>query len=119
MYGHHKNIHDTKSFMGTFPVHINKFTNRFNCLTITNKIRNRLTNGITNDKITLVTGAGRFSKFKCFDELANVVDLTEINAFSHIIGLGRFTTEFELTNTTDLTDIKFSCIIGTNSFVNI
>ena len=32
---------------------------------------------------------------------------------------GLLTTEFELTNTTDLTDIKFSCIIETNSFINI
>ena len=37
----------------TFRVHIKRFRNRFNWLTITNKCRNRLTSAITNDRVTI------------------------------------------------------------------
>ena len=53
------------------------------------------------------------------DEFANTVDVTDI---MHINGKDMFTKSWwfdELTNTTDLTGITSSCIIGTNSFYNI
>ena len=65
----------SKSFMRTFPVHINKYMNRFNSLTITNKIRNMLTSGITNDRSNCITGTDRFSNINCFNELANTATL--------------------------------------------
>ena len=73
-----------KSFMRTFLVQRNKFTKPM----ITNKIRNRLTSGITNDRVTCITATDRFSNIKCFDELANTVDVTSI---TDIIGEDRFT----------------------------
>ena len=48
-----------KSFMRTFPLYINNFTNRFGWLTITNKIVNKFTNGITNDPMTSITETDR------------------------------------------------------------
>ena len=70
---------------GTFPVHINKFANRFNWLTFTKKFRNRLTSGITNDNITCITGTGKLTNIRCFDELANTTVTTDIT-FIHTIG---------------------------------
>ena len=45
---------------------------------MTSKIRNRLTSRITNDRITCITGTVRFSNIKCFDNLANTIDVTDI-----------------------------------------
>ena len=75
---------------------------------ITSKIRNRLTSRIVNDKVACITGTERFSKTKCFDELANTVGV------AGIIGTDRFTNNSwfdKLANTTDLTNITFGCII--------
>ena len=108
--------HSFKSFMRTFSVHIKKFKNRFNWLTTTNKIRNKITSGNTNDIITYITETDRFSSFKCFDELANTAVFMDIT-FSYIIGTDRFTSNWwfgELPNTNNLTDIRFSCITRTN-----
>ena len=102
-----------KSFVRTFLVHINEFTSKFIWLTINNKIRNGLTSGITNDRITCITGKDRCSNTKCFVSLANTIDITDI------IAKGRLTNSWwsdELANTTDLTDITSSCI-ETNSFM--
>ena len=133
--GHHQNIDGTKWFckmtletalimkhllIKTLPVHINKFTNRFDWLTIINEIRNRFTTGITNDRITCITRIDRFSNVKYFDKLANTADVIDIT-FSHIIGTDRLTNSWgfdELTKTTDLTDNVCSCIIGTKTFTN-
>ena len=41
----------TALIINKFSVHMKKFTNRFNLLTITNKIRNKITSGITNDRL--------------------------------------------------------------------
>ena len=44
-------------------------------------IRDRLLSGITNDRITCITGTDRFSNIKCFDKSANsvhVADITDI-----------------------------------------
>ena len=94
IYGHHQNIYGTftisKSFMRTFLVHISKFTNSFNWLTISNKIRNRLKSRIKNDWITCNTGADKFSSIKYFDELANIAGVKH-NTFKYIIGTDRFT----------------------------
>ena len=67
-----------KLFMRTFPVYINKFTSRFNWLRISNKIRNRLTSGITNDRITCITGIDRYSNIKYLANTAAVTDITDI-----------------------------------------
>ena len=102
--------------MRTFSVHIKKFKNRFNWLTTTNKIRNKITSGNTNDIITYITETDRFSSFICFDELANSAVFMDIT-FSYIIGTDRFTSNWwfgELANTNNVTDIRFSCITRTN-----
>ena len=98
-YGRHQNIHGTnlffkimlatvfiigKSFKRMFLVQRNKFTKAM----ITSKIRSRLTSGTTNDRVTCNTATDRFSNIKCFDELANTVDVTSI---TDIIGVDRFT----------------------------
>ena len=77
-----------KLFTRTFLVHINTFMSRFNWLTITNKIRNRLTSGTRNGRIICITGTDSFSNIKCFDKLANTVDLKDI---TDIIRKDRFT----------------------------
>ena len=76
---------------------------------ITNKVRNRFTSGITNDRITCITGTERLSNIKCFDELASSASVTDI-MLSLIIGTEGLPTVDDLTSTTDLTDITFSCI---------
>ena len=68
-------------------------------MTIINKIRNRHTIAITNDRINCITGTDRFSNIKCFNKLANTADVTEIRDIS---GKDRFTNSRwfdELTNT--------------------
>ena len=55
-----------KSFMRTFQVHINKFTSKFSWKRITNKIRNRLTSGIKNDRITCITEQTDLVTFSVF-----------------------------------------------------
>ena len=51
---------------------------------ITNKIRNRLTCGITKDRINCITGPDWFTNIKCFGKLANTAAVTYVT-FSHII----------------------------------
>ena len=78
------------SFMRMFPVHINKFTNRFNWLSGTKKLEASLQLELQNDRITCSTETDRFSNIKCFNKLANTADVTDIT-FSHIIGTDRIT----------------------------
>ena len=91
--------------------------NRFNRLVIANKIRNRLTSGIANDRITCIAGTDSFTNIKCFDELANTAAATFIR-FCHIIVTDSWWFD-ELTNTTYLTDIMFCCITGADRFTNM
>ena len=91
--------------------------NKFNWLVIAIKIRSRLTSGITNDRITCITGTGSFTNIKCFDELANTAAATFIR-FCHIIVTDNWWFD-ELTNTTYLTDIIFCCITGSDRFTNM
>lgn len=59
-------------------------------MTIGNKIRSKISSGITNDKITCIKGAGRLSSIKYFDDLANTANVMDIT-FSCILGIDRFT----------------------------
>ena len=97
IYGHHQNIYGTftisKSFMRTFLVHISKFTNSFNWLTISNKIRNRLKSRIKNDWITCNTGADKFSSIKYFDELTTLLALSTILSVTLLEQTGLLTTD--------------------------
>ena len=95
----------SNSFMRTLLVPINRFMSRPNWLTITKKIRNRVTSGTTNYRITCITGTDRFSNINSFDELANTVDVMDI---TDIIGKDMCANCCwfdDLTNTTNLTDI--------------
>ena len=76
----------TSRSWGRFPILNEKFTSRFNWLTIISKVRKRLTSGIANDRITSITGTDRFSNINCFDELANTVDVTYITDITDTIG---------------------------------
>ena len=131
MYGHYKNDFSTKwfcktmltalcinkFFMRTFAVHISKFMRRFNWLTITSTIRNRLISKIADTRITCISGKDRFTNIKCFDKLANTAAV--INCLVILFEQTSLLTWLvELTNTTDLTEITFSCIIGTDRFTN-
>ena len=58
-------------------------------MTIGNKIRSKITSGITNDEITCIIGTGRLSSIKCFDDLANTASVMDIT-FSCILGIDRF-----------------------------
>ena len=80
-----------KSFMRTFPAYFNKFASKFNWLTITDKNRNRLTSGITNDRITCITGTYSFSNIKSFDKLANTVGVTVITDITGLLTVDGFT----------------------------
>ena len=99
-----------KSFTRSSLVHINKFMNRYNWLAITNKIRNRLTSGITHDRITCITGTDRFTNIKCFDELANTAAATFIT-FCHII-TDRFTNNWCLTSWLILLTLQTLCSVA-------
>ena len=106
-----------KSFMRTFPVHNNKFTNRFNWLAITNKIRNKLIIEITNDRINCI----RQTDVVTLNLLTSCLILLTSWTLQTLVEMTGLLTVNGLTmiNTTDLKDITSICIIVTSSFTNI
>ena len=46
-----------------------------------------LTSGITNDRITCITGTDRLSNIKCFGKLANTADVLTLRTLLEMTGL--------------------------------